>query len=115
MISILPKNGGMAQETIIMNKGKVIAFRLSDTLHRDLLQMAEIQGCTISDVARNIITEHFQGEHLLRALEENRKVLSREIAQIKEELSKMRTATGDTEADKPGSESFAAYKSRVGR
>ncbi len=95
-----------------MNKGKIIAFRLSDILHRDLIQMAETQGCTISDIARNIITEHLRGERLLRALEESRKVLSREIAQVKEEIAKMRTSTRE---DKPGTESFAAYKSRITR
>ncbi len=93
-----------------MNKGKIIAFRLSDTLHRDLIQMAETEGCTISDVARTIITEHMQGERLLRALEETRKNLSKEIAQIKEEITKMRTSTGEV---LPGPMSFKEYKSRL--
>jgi hypothetical protein len=95
-----------------MSKGKIIAFRVADTLHKDLLQMAEMQGCTISDVARNIITEHIRVEDLLHALQETRKSLSQEIAQIKEELGKMRTSTG---TDNPGTESFAAYKSKIGR
>ena len=95
-----------------MNKGKVIAFRVTGTLHKSLLQMAETEGCTISDVARNIITEHIRVEDLLQALQETKKGLSQEIAQIKEELAKMRTGTG---ADKPGTESFAAYKSRIAR
>jgi hypothetical protein len=77
-----------------MNKGKIIAFRLSDTLHRDLIQMAETQGCTISDVARNIITGHLQGEHLLRALEETRKSLSQEISQVRAEMKGVSNKTG---------------------
>jgi predicted DNA-binding protein len=66
-----------------MDKGKIIAFRLSNTLHRDLIRMAETQGCTISDVARNIITEHIRVEDLLHALQETRKSLSHEIAQVR--------------------------------
>ena len=70
-----------------MNKGKVIGFRVSDDLHKILMQQAEANGCTISDVARNIMTEHIRVEDLLRALHEIRKSLSHEIAQLREEIN----------------------------
>jgi hypothetical protein len=90
-----------------MSKGKIIAFRLSDALHKYLLQVAETQGCTISDVARNIITEHIEGGHILRALEDHRKALSRELALIREEISKMRTGGGAVKQEYP---SILEYK-----
>ncbi len=72
-----------------MNKGKIIAFRVADTLHKNLLQMAETEGCTISDVARNIITEHIRVEDLLRALQETGKSHSQEISKLREDLKNL--------------------------
>jgi NifU-like protein involved in Fe-S cluster formation len=66
-----------------MSKGKVIGFRVSEDLYKNLLQQAEADGCTISDVARNIITEQVRNEDILRALQEMRKSLSKEIAQLR--------------------------------
>lgn len=67
-----------------MSKGKVIGFRVSEDLYRNLVQFAEAEGCTISDVARNIITGHVRNEDIIRALQEMRKGLSQEIAKVRE-------------------------------
>ncbi len=85
-----------------MDKGKVIAFRVADTLRKDLLRMAETQGCTISDAARNIITEHVRVEDLLNALREIKKSHSQELAQVREEI---RTLTAGLSAIKRESSS----------
>lgn len=69
-----------------MSKGKVIGFRVSDDLHKILMQQAEAEGSTISDVARNIMTEQVRVDDLLRALQETRKGHSQEIAQLREEI-----------------------------
>ena len=95
-----------------MNKANILTFRLPRDVYKELSRRAETEGYTISDLARRIILEHTRGEDLLQAVQETRKSLSQEITQIKEELGKMRTSTG---ADKPGAESFSAYKSRIGR
>ena len=56
-----------------MNKGKVIGFRVSDDLFKILMQMAETDGCTLSDAARNIITEHVRNDDVHRTLQEVQK------------------------------------------
>ncbi len=66
-----------------MSKGKIIGFRVSEDLHKNLMQMAEADGCTISDVARNIITEHVRNEDILRALQEMRRGILQEIARVR--------------------------------
>ncbi len=95
-----------------MNKANILTFRLPGAVYKELSRRAEAEGYTISDLARRIIMEHTRVEDLLQAVKDTRKSLSQEIMQLKEELGKMRTITG---ADKPETESFAAYKSRIGR
>jgi hypothetical protein len=72
-----------------MNKGKIIAFRVAETMHEYLMQQAETDGCTISDVARDIIIEHVRVEDPLRALQEIGKGHSQEIAQLREEMKNL--------------------------
>ena len=72
-----------------MHKGKVLGFRISEDLYKNLLQQAEVAGSTISDIARNIITEHARGEDLLLALQEIGKRHSQEIAQLREEMKSL--------------------------
>ena len=66
-----------------MGKGRIIGFRISDDMYKILMQQAEAEGCTISDVARNIITQHVRNENILAALREMRRGLSQEIAQVR--------------------------------
>ncbi len=95
-----------------MNKANILTIRLPGDVYKELSQRAEKEGYTISDLARRIIMEHTRVEDLLQAVQETRKSLSQEITQIKEELGKMRASTG---ADKPGTESFAEYRRKIGR
>jgi len=69
-----------------MSKGETIGFRISDNMRKTLEQQAEAEGCTLSDVARNIMTEHVRVEDLLLALQEIRKSHSQEMAQLREEM-----------------------------
>jgi hypothetical protein len=83
-----------------MNKGKVVGFRVSENLHKSLLQLAEAEGSTISDVARNIITEHLRIDDVLHMLQEIGKTQTQGIAQLREEL---RSMIPDTASIKRGS------------
>ncbi len=79
-----------------MNKGKVVGFRVSDDLYKILMQKAEVAGCTISDVGRNIMTEHVRVEDLLHALQETRKSHTREIAQLRDEMKTLTASIATT-------------------
>ncbi len=67
-----------------MNKGNILTFRLPGDLYRDLSQRAEKEGCTLSELARKIITEHARVEEISRALEDITKKHSAEHVQIQE-------------------------------
>jgi hypothetical protein len=72
-----------------MNKGKIIAFRVAETMHEYLMQQAETDGCSISDIARDIIIEHVRDEDRLRALQEIGKGQSQEISKLREEMKNL--------------------------
>ncbi len=67
-----------------MNKENILTFRLPGDLYRDLSLRAEKEGCTISELARKIITEHGRVEEISRALADITKKQSAEHAQLQD-------------------------------
>jgi predicted DNA-binding protein len=95
-----------------MSKGKIIAFRISEEMYRNLVRIADTEGCAVSDVMRNIMTEHIRVEDLYQALQETRKDLSGELLQIRQEIAKIRTPPQPVKQEY---QSFAEYKKSLGR
>ncbi len=48
-----------------MTNRKILTVRLPEALHNDLSQRALTEGGTISDVVRNIISQHVRAEDLI--------------------------------------------------
>jgi hypothetical protein len=72
-----------------MNKENILTFRLPGGLYRDLSQRAEKEGCTISELARKIITEHARAEEISRALADITKKHSAEHAQLENMIKRL--------------------------
>ncbi len=51
-------------------KGKIITFRLPDSLHSRLQEQAAVDGTTISDVARSIVEQHVQISAVLTRIDD---------------------------------------------
>ena len=90
-----------------MNKGNILTFRLPGDLYRDLSLRAEKEGCTISELARKIITEHARVEEMSRALEDITKKHSAEHAQLQDVIKRLAAGLTANKSTKSHSEDIS--------